>query len=519
MKKHSILLINLILFVSLLGIIIFQFSWINQIVRLNNETFKKEIQDVLSTVSTRLEEKEIYDLTKDNLQSKIKIKRSNEDGEIELIESSFVKKILDSINSNENISNNFLEFNFELGNKINEKSSPSNTSFSIEKGSDDLKLDSSLEKEINKLIVKSEVIQLVLNQLLNDERKLIQRVDEKLIHKLLVKELENKGIDLKFQFAVVESTTNNEIVSTIVDKELLNSSLKTQLYPNDVGNLSAELLIHFPEQESYLFGKILYSLILSLIFLSGIIYCFYYAISTIYRQKKLSEIKNDFIDNMTHELKTPISTISLACEALQDSKIKSKKKMSNKYLKIIGDENRRLSHQVEKVLQIAVLDKSKSKLELKNVNLHSILNDSLDIIRFQIEKNGGKVNKKFVASRHEIVGDKMHLINVFNNLLDNANKYSKSNPIINLSTYNTNNSITVEVKDEGVGMKNSITKKIFEKFYREPKGNLHNVKGFGLGLSYVKSMVEEHGAKIFVKSRVNKGTIFKIIFKLSDEKQ
>ena len=469
MKKHSIQLINFILFVSLLGIIIFQFNWINQIVRLNDQTFKKEIQDVLSIVSARLEEKEIYDLTRDNLQSKIKIKRSNEDGQIELIESSFIKKILDSIHSNESSSNDILQFNFELGDQLNEKSSPSNTSFSIEKGSDDLKGDSSLEKEINKLIVKSEVIQLVLNQLLNDDRNLIQRIDEKLIHKLLVKELENKGIDLKFQFAVIESSTNNEVVSTIVDKELLNSSLKTQLYPNDVGNLSAELLIHFPEQKSYLFGKILYSLVLSLIFLAGIIYCFYYAISTIYRQKKLSEITNDFIDNMTHELKTPISTISLACEALQDSKIKSGKKMNSKYLKIIGDENKRLSHQVEKVLQIAVLDKSKSKLELKNVNIHSILNDSLDIIKFQIEKNGGKVNKNFVASRDEIVGDQMHLINVFNNLLDNANKYSKSNSIINLSTYNNNNSITVEVKDQGVGMKKSITKCVSTASPRSPQ--------------------------------------------------
>ena len=516
MKKQPILIIYFILFISLLGIIIFQFNWVNQLIKLNDQSFRKEVQDVLNTVSTRLEEKEIYDLTKDNLQSKIKIKRSNNDGQIELIESSFVKKILDSI---DNKSNDVLQFNFESGNRLNTNSSPSNTSFNIEKGSNDLKIDSSLEKDINKLIVKSEVIQLVLNQLLNDERDLIQRIDKKLIYKLLLKELENKGINLKFQFAVIESSTNNEIVSTIVDKDLLNSSLKTTLYQNDVGNLSAELLIHFPEQERYLFGKILYSLILSLIFLTGIIYCFYYAISTINRQKKLSEIKNDFIDNMTHELKTPISTISLACEALQDSKIKSGKNMNNKYLKIIDDENKRLSHQVEKVLQIAVLDKNTSKLEFKNVNLHSVINDSLAIIRFQIEKNGGKLRKSFVASKDKIFGDKMHLINVFNNLLDNANKYSQSNPSITVSTYNLNNSIIVEIKDQGVGMKKEITKKIFDKFYREPKGNIHNVKGFGLGLSYVKSMIEEHDAKIFVTSKVSKGTMFKIKFNLANERK
>ena len=169
MKKQPIVLINLILFISLLGIIIFQFSWINQIVKLNDESFKKEIQEILSIVSVRLEEKEIYELTKDNLQSKINIKRSNQDGQIELIESSFVKKILDSINS-ENTSNDFLRFNFETGDQQTEKSSPSNTSFSIEKGREDFKVDSSLQNEINKLIVKSEVIQLVLNQLLNKEK-------------------------------------------------------------------------------------------------------------------------------------------------------------------------------------------------------------------------------------------------------------------------------------------------------------------------------------------------------------
>ncbi len=518
MKKQPIVLINLILFISLLGIIIFQFSWINQIVKLNDESFKKEIQEILSIVSIRLEEKEIYELTKDNLQSKINIKRSNQDGQIELIESSFVKKILDSINS-ENTTNDFLRFNFETGDQQVEKSSPSNTSFSIEKGRDDFKVDSSLQNEINKLLVKSEVIQLVLNQLLNKEKTLDQRIDKEFIQTLLVRELENKGINLEFQFAVIESSTKNEIVSTIIDKELLNSSLKTQLYPNDIGNKSAELLIHFPNQERYLFGKILFSLVLSLIFLGGIIYCFYYAISTIYKQKKLSDIKNDFIDNMTHELKTPISTISLACEALEDPKIKPTIKMNKKYLKIIGDENKRLSQQVEKVLQIAVLDKNNSKLKFNHISLHSVLKDSIDIIGFQIEKNKGRIKKNFIASNDLINGDEMHLINVFNNLLDNANKYSGKQPKIIINTYNSNNSITVEVKDNGVGMKNSVTKRIFEKFYREPKGNIHNVKGFGLGLSYVKSMIKEHKAKIFVKSKVNKGSLFQIKFKLADEKK
>ena len=252
---------------------------------------------------------------------------------------------------------------------------------------------------------------------------------------------------------------------------------------------------------------------------AGIIYCFYYAISTIYKQKKLSDIKNDFIDNMTHELKTPISTISLACEALEDPKIKPTIKMNKKYLKIIGDENKRLSQQVEKVLQIAVLDKNNSKLKFKNINLHSVLKDSIDIIGFQIEKNKGKIRKNFVASNDLINGDEMHLINVFNNLLDNANKYSGKTPKIDINTFNSNNSITVEVKDNGLGMKNSVTKRIFEKFYREPKGNIHNVKGFGLGLSYVKSMIKEHDAKIFVKSKINQGSLFQIKFKLSNAKK
>ena len=148
-----------------------------------------------------------------------------------------------------------------------------------------------------------------------------------------------------------------------------------------------------------------------------------------------------------------------------------------------------------------------------------MLKDSIDIIGFQIEKNKGRIKKNFIASNDLINGDEMHLINVFNNLLDNANKYSGKQPKIIINTYNSNNSITVEVKDNGVGMKNSVTKRIFEKFYREPKGNIHNVKGFGLGLSYVKSMIKEHKAKIFVKSKVNKGSLFQIKFKLADEKK
>ena len=252
------------------------------------------------------------------------------------------------------------------------------------------------------------------------------------------------------------------------------------------------------------------NLFFSLIFIIIVIICFFYVVLKVFEQKKLSDIKNEFIDNMTHELKTPISTISLACEALMDVDLYKSSKFKDKYIGIIDDENKRLSSQVERVLLIATLEKGNLKLDFKRLDIHLILSKAVDIIKFKIEKRKGIIAQKLDARNSYINGNGIHLLNIINNLLDNSNQYSVKNPDILVKTYNKNDSLFVEIADKGIGIKKENLNKIFEKLFREPQGNVHNVKGFGLGLSLAKQIVDALKGTITVKDNKPKGTIFEV---------
>ena len=231
----------------------------------------------------------------------------------------------------------------------------------------------------------------------------------------------------------------------------------------------------------------------------------------ILRQKKISEVKNDFINNMTHEFKTPIATVSLATEALQDDDIKGNKAFVERYVSVIQEENKRLGMQVERVLQIASLDKKDFKLKIEEANLHQIIEKALVNINILVEKRGGSISSQLLASNPIIEADKVHLTNIVYNLLDNANKYSPDAPQINIRTENISTGVILKISDEGIGMSKEASQKIFDKFYRVSTGNVHDVKGFGLGLSYVKNIIDMHHGSINVKSEPGKGSTFKII--------
>jgi signal transduction histidine kinase len=227
---------------------------------------------------------------------------------------------------------------------------------------------------------------------------------------------------------------------------------------------------------------------------------------TDFRQKKLSEMKNHFINNMTHEFKTPISTISLACEALRDKDIVKSGAVYDSYISMIDEENSRLSSMAEKILQSARLEKDKIALNKEQVDVHEIISEIMKNIQLQVENKGGKIVTQLNAEKHIFQADKVHFTNVLFNLLDNAGKYTPKNPEIVIKTENSYSGIIITIKDNGIGISKSNQKKVFEKLYRVPTGNIHNVKGFGLGLSYVKTIVEAHGGKITLDSELNKGT-------------
>ncbi len=241
-----------------------------------------------------------------------------------------------------------------------------------------------------------------------------------------------------------------------------------------------------------------------------IVLCFGYSIRTILRQKKLSLMKNDFINNMTHEFKTPIATVSLATEALQDKSVSQSSDMHTRYVKMIRDENQRLGSQVERVLQIAAIDKRDFNLNIEELDLHKLIRSLVENMQIQVESRGGRITSVLNAATCAVKGDETHISNCIMNLLDNANKYSPEAPNIIVRTESTYNSITITVQDHGMGMSRETQKHVFEKFYRLPTGNRHDVKGFGLGLSYVKKMVEAHHGTVAVDSTPGKGSKFTI---------
>jgi two-component system phosphate regulon sensor histidine kinase PhoR len=249
-------------------------------------------------------------------------------------------------------------------------------------------------------------------------------------------------------------------------------------------------------------------LILTLI----IIGIFVFTLQIILRQKKLSQIKNDFINNMTHELKTPISTISLASQMLKDNSLIHSPSTIDHISGVILDESKRLSGQVEKVLQMAVFNEGKIKLKFTEIDLNQIVSSAAANFEIRVTTSEGTLETSLLADNPMINGDEIHITNVIYNLLDNAEKYSKENPRIEISTENKSDWVIVQIKDYGIGISKENLSQIFERFYRIPTGNVHNVKGFGLGLSYVKRIVEEHHGKIKVESTVGKGTKFRIYF-------
>jgi len=336
-----------------------------------------------------------------------------------------------------------------------------------------------------------------------------QKIDTLLLDSILKEELQEKGITTNYTRGVI----NNNIIKTPTEKqkELVDSRFRVNLTPDNVFIEPMYLAVHFPNQQNYILSSLWLMLGGSGVLILSLIFSFYYAISTILKQKKLSEIKNDFISNMTHEFKTPISTISLACEVLNDNSMnKSPERLTN-YIKMISDENKRLGILVENILQTAILDKGEFKLRLQDVNVHQVIEQSINNIRLQVENKDGKIITSLNASSPLIQADRVHVTNIIFNLIDNALKYTEQKPVIEIYTNDHINGIEISVKDNGIGISKENQKKIFDTLYRVPTGNIHNVKGFGLGLSYVKAVVEKHGGTIKVESEPGTGSIFTII--------
>jgi two-component system phosphate regulon sensor histidine kinase PhoR len=272
------------------------------------------------------------------------------------------------------------------------------------------------------------------------------------------------------------------------------------------------LIVVVPNYKSFVYDSLKLPIIAAVLFTLIIVTAFYLTVSTMLRQKKLSEIKNDFINNMTHEFKTPLATISLAVDALRNEKVMSNREKMGYFSTIIKEENKRMNRQVETILKAALMDKQEVQLLMRPLHVHQVIKEVVDNFSLQLEEKKGKAELFLKAENDLIDADEVHFSNLVNNLIDNAIKYGKEDlpPSICISTESTPKTLIIKIEDNGIGMTKETVKRIFEKFYRAHTGNIHNVKGFGLGLSYVKTMVEAHGGSIKVDSVVGRGSFFTI---------
>jgi two-component system phosphate regulon sensor histidine kinase PhoR len=356
-----------------------------------------------------------------------------------------------------------------------------------------------------------------------------ERIQPQKLTQLLDEELESRGINLPYQYGVIQSSDSNFIIingnyvvgamddeteashlDTPESRSLFTSKYQVALYRSDIKSSPGWLKLHFPNKKSWLWYSLLPTMLPAVLFTGLILFCFSYTIHVILRQKKVSEMKTDFINNMTHEFKTPIATISFAADSIASPKVISDEGKINRFVGIIRQENKRMLQQVEKVLQMALIDKKDFQLNISEVDMHELIRQAVDHLSLQVQQKEGTIDINLNADTSTIEGDQTHLSNVIHNLLDNANKYSAGPPEITITTSTTIEGIMVHVADKGIGMTKEDQKHIFDKFYRVHTGNLHDVKGFGLGLSYVKAITSAHQGTIDVRSETGRGSTFSI---------
>ncbi|HIP37576.1 MAG TPA: HAMP domain-containing histidine kinase [Crocinitomix sp.] len=341
------------------------------------------------------------------------------------------------------------------------------------------------------------------------------RLNPMVLDSILYIKLKNFSIDTTYLFRVVNEK-NNVVDFNNTPKRyssnINNADFRFKLYPSDFSSSNFYLEIDFPNKKVYLFKQMLGTLIAAILLVCMVVFAFYFAVSTIFKQKRLSEIKNDFISNMTHELKTPISTISLACEAITDPDVKTNPSTLTTFIDMISSENKRLGLLVEKVLQTSLLEKGKLSLNKSTYQIDELVRDAVNSFRIQFQQKGGDL-RIIQLDKIEWSVDKIHFSNVLYNLMDNALKYSKEKPVCTVELIKEKDGFSFLISDNGIGIKKEEQKLIFEKLYRVSTGDVHNVKGFGLGLDYVKRIVEMHGGEITLKSEYKVGTTFKIRFK------
>lgn len=544
MNKNQLTIIIALVSGAMLGLIGIQMYWIHNAIELKKQQFDRDVNEVLYKVVAGLEKQEVLNVVKGfGFEANLFKKLDNLDLKIDSIQAS-TKQIADSISdkivkiekgpdySNQGHLRIGLNQAFNHDSIMKGFQRMSDAFFSNDlKKLFDFQFDMA-QKQFDLTIGKRKDFEEVFNldtAIINRKLGLIKevmkemvivdirgeslnRVKPRNVDSVLGVELINKGIQQPYKIGVFNA--RNQLISELSEPEIYENIAKSpyriNLFPGSVISEPTFLKVYFPAKSKFLLKAMWGVLSLSFLLTILIILCFYYTVRTIYKQKKDSEIKTDFINNMTHELKTPISTIALACEAIGDPQLKQSQQKVNEYVGMIHTENERLGNLVEDVLQSAVLDRGDFKIKMEEVNIDNVISASIEKMQALVEKNQGIIQTDLAAKDNIVSGDRFHLINVISNLIDNAIKYSGSVPKIKITSKNVQNGIKIICEDNGIGISKENQKKVFDKLYRVPSGNIHNVKGFGLGLNYVQAIVQKHGGNIKVISELGKGSKFEI---------
>jgi len=500
MSRKFIWILVVIMTITMLWLIIVQSNWIKSAVEVKEQQFNQNVNKALTQVVKELEEREIV------MHISSEVVSITQDTTVTSILATENQNLIDSFLNQKTSSEFFILSQDTIILKANSNVLGRDTTLNQVITQEDLK-----ENIVNKITNKTFFVENLVNKLIRKKINIEERLNAQILKSTIDEEFVNSGIQLDYEFAVKKQDGNYCIQTQNFNTQELDEIYKVELYPNDILSEQNDLIIYFPEERKNLFWSLPQIAFTSVLLTIIIVLTFSLTIYTIFKQKKLSEMKNDFINNMTHELKTPISTISLASQMLKDKSIPAESLNFGYISKIIEDESRRLGFQVEKVLQMAILEKGFVMLKKQEIDIHDLIQNIISNFSLKIENVNGKIETNFRATFHKILADEVHITNVIFNLLDNAIKYNTSDyPEILISTHNFKNGILISVKDNGIGISKENQKRIFDKFYRVSTGNVHDVKGFGLGLSYVKKIIEQHEGEIKLISEMGIGTTFEI---------
>lgn len=521
MNKRLFVLLVILMSLSLIGIIFVQVYWINKSVEDAEEQFSNNVFEILDRVTDKITDRE----QKDYFERYISITDSV--GEFKSAHFSEFYYVTGDLNSSEVelYKHGILEEEYNISSTFFDNGSGEDTTtirnYTSKRTKTILKEDFGLDgkgshftplETFEKIGGLTSVQISAFEDVFGEFAKRIpihDRVSKQEIELLLERELNNRNIITDYEYGIA----SKGLPTTVKSRKFSfrkKASYKSPIFIDSEGNYTYSLLISFPEKKRFLIRSILGMAGLSLLFTLVIVVAYTSAIYQLIKQKQISEIKTDFINNMTHEFKTPIATINLAVEAIKNPKVIDDQEKVMRYLQMIRDENKRMHAQVENVLRISKLEKNQLDISKDRVDVHDIVQDAIAHVELLVADRGGYIETHLNAGRREVLANEMHFTNVIVNILDNAVKYSTEAPKIDVYSEEVRNSIVIQVKDQGAGMSKAVLKKVFEKFYREHTGDIHNVKGHGLGLAYVKKIIEDHQGEVYAESEKDKGSTFYI---------